>query len=97
MTSASLGHVGQAVKATSSINVPGFFLGKDGRLGLKSCLQDVSFNEGLNFNLMSLTRMLVNDWKVTSRDANGIQIAKGESQIDIDIVIPTPKGAVFAC
>ena len=33
-TSASLGHVGQAVKATSSIDVPGYFLGKDGKPGL---------------------------------------------------------------
>ena len=54
-TSASLGHVGQVVKATSSINVSGFFLGKDGRLGLRACLEDVSFNQRLNFNLMSFT------------------------------------------
>ena len=64
-TSASLGHVGQAVKATSSIDVSGYFLGKDGKPGLKACLKDASFNAMLNFNLMSLTRMLVNGWKVT--------------------------------
>ena len=42
-TSASLGHVGQAVKATLSIDVPGYFLGKDGKSGLRACLEDVSY------------------------------------------------------
>ena len=96
-TSASLGHVGQAVKATSSIDVSGYFLGKDGKPGLKACLKDASFNAMLNFNLMSLTRMLVNGWRVTKGDETGIQIAKGDHVIDFNIVIPTPKGAVFAC
>ena len=96
-TSASLGHVGQAVKATSSIDVPGYFLGKDGKPGLRARLDDVSYNNRLNFNLMSLTRMLINGWRVTKGDKTGIQIAKGDHVIDFNIVIPTPKGAVFAC
>ena len=70
-TSASLGHVGQAVKATSSIDVPGYFLGKDGKPGLRTRLDDMSYNNRLNFNLMSLTRMLINGWKVTK----GIRLA----------------------
>ena len=49
-TSASLGHVGQAVKATSSIDVPGCFLGKDGKPGLRACLTDISYNNRLNLS-----------------------------------------------
>ena len=90
-TSTSLGHVGQAVKATSSFDVPGCFLGKDGKPGLRACLTDVSYNNRLNFNLVSLTRMLINGWKVTKGDKTGIQIAKGGHVIDSNIVIPTPK------
>ena len=41
--------------------------------------------------------MLVNGWKVTKGDETGIQIAKGDHVIGFNIVIPTPKGAVFAC
>ena len=41
--------------------------------------------------------MLVNGWEVKSGNANGIQIVKGSSSILFDIVIPTPRGAVFAC
>ena len=95
--SSSVGHVGPVVKATSSIGIPGWFLGKDGSPGVKACLKDVSFNKGLNFNLMSMSRMLVNGWEIVSGNANGIQIKKGDNTIDFNIVIPTPRGAVFAC
>ena len=66
---------------------------------MKPCLQDVSLNKGLNINLTSLTRKLVNSWEVISGtgNANGIQIKKGDSHISSDIVTPTPKGAVFVC
>ena len=64
---------------------------------MKAVLTDVSYNKGLNFNLYSLRRMLVNGWTVTSGDANGITIRKGENVINFDIVIPRPRGAIFAC
>ena len=95
--STSVGHAGPAVKATSTIEVPGRFLEKDGSPGMKAVLTEVSYNKGLNFNLFSLTRMLVNGWTVTSGDANGITIRKGENVINFDIVIPTSRGAIFAC
>ena len=75
--STSVGHAGPAVKATSTIEVPGRFLEKDGSPGMKAVLTEVSYNKGLNFNLFSLTRMLVNGWMVTSGDTNGIMIRKG--------------------
>ena len=95
--STSVGHTGPAIKATSSIDVPGRFLEKDGSPGMRACLTDVSFNEGLNFNLMSLSRMLVQGWKISSGNATGIHIQKGENKIKFDIVIPTAKGAIIAC
>ena len=95
--STSVGHTGPAIKATSSIDVPGRFLEKDGSSGIRACLTDVSFNEGLNFNLLSLSRMLVQGWKISSGNASGIQIQKGENVIKFDIVIPTAKGAIIAC
>ena len=42
-----LGYIDEAVKVTSSIDVPGFFLGKDGRPG--ACLQDVNLLAGIGF------------------------------------------------
>ena len=64
---------------------------------MKACLEDVSCNERLNFNLMSLARMLINGSKVTKGVETGIQIAKGDHVINFNNLIPTPKGAVFVC
>ena len=41
---------------------------------MKTRLEDVSYNKELNLNLMSLTRMLVNGWKVIPGNTNGVQI-----------------------
>ena len=57
--SVSLGHAGEALKATKTIDLPGQYVTKDGTLGLKATLTDVNFNETHNFNLMSLTRLLM--------------------------------------
>ena len=51
--STSVGHAGSVVKATSTIEVPGRFLEKDGSLDMKAVLTEVSYNKGLNFNLFS--------------------------------------------
>ena len=95
--SASLGHAGEAVKATSTIDLPGRFVAKDGTLGMKGTLADCNFNESLNFNLLSLTRLLSNGWSITKGDATRITIENGGGgKIDFDIVIPTARGAIFA-
>ena len=95
--SPSLGQAGKAVKATSTIDLPGQFCAKDGSLGLKATLTDVNYNKSLNFNLMSLSRLLQNGWSITQGDATCITI-KSESGavINFDIVVPTPRGAIYA-
>ena len=96
--SASLGHAGEAVKATSTIDLPGQFVAKDGGLGMKGTLADCNFNESLNFNLLILTRLLCSGWSITKGNATGITIQNGSgSKIEFDIVIPTARGALFAC
>lgn len=58
----------------------------------------VSYNNEANFNLMSLTRLLMNDWKIISGDTTGIfvEYSNGE-QIKFGILIPTVRGAIMAC
>ena len=68
----SLGHVGKALKATRTIDLPGQYVTKDGTLGLKATLTDVNFNETHNFNLMSLTRLLMRGWSIETGDETGI-------------------------
>ncbi len=74
------------------------FIGKDGRAGMKATLTYVKYNNRYNFNLVSLTRLLMNGWKVTKGDKTGITIGNKDcNEIKIDIVIPTVCGTIFAC
>jgi hypothetical protein len=83
--SASLGHVGKAVKVTRT-------------LGFKGTLPDVNYNEKLNFNLISLTQLLCNGWTITSRNATGIKLINRNGGINtFDIMIPTAHVAIFTC
>ena len=95
--SASLGHAGQALKATMTIDLLGQYVTKDGTWGMKATLTEVNFNASHNFNLMSLTRLLTRGWRITRGDDTGIYVEKGANKIDFDIVIRTPRGAIFAC
>ncbi len=67
-------------------------------MGLKATLTDVNYNEKLNFNLISLTRLLCSGWNITSGNAAGITLTNNSGGvINFDIVIPTARGAIFAC
>ena len=71
---------------------------KDGTVGMKATLTEVNFNETNNFNLMSLTRLLMRGWSIETGDETGIYISDGDgNKVAFDIVIPTTRGAVFAC
>ena len=72
--SASLGHAGEALKATKTIDLSGQYVTKDGTLGMKATLTEVNFNETHNFNLMSLTRLLMRGWRIETGDETGIYI-----------------------
>ena len=90
--SASLGHAGQALKATKTIDLPGQYVTKDETLGMKATLTEVNFNETHNFNLMSLTRPLMRGWHIETGDKTGIYISDGDGdKIAFDIVIPTAR------
>ena len=96
--SQSLRHSGKAVEAISTMDLPGQFIGKDGSSGMKATLTDVNYNPKYNFNLMSLTRLLMNGWRITSGNKTGITIRNmNKSEVTFDIVILTVRGAIFAC
>jgi hypothetical protein len=57
--------------------------------------QDVTLILGGRFNLFSISKLQIEGW-IMHRVKNGIMLTKGDKTIVFDIVIPTPKGAVFA-
>ena len=56
--STSLEHAGQMLEALSTIDFPGKFMARDRSFGMEGVLTDANYNDGHNFNLMSLTRLL---------------------------------------
>ena len=94
----SLGHTGEAMNAVKTIDVPGQFGTKDGSLGIRVVLTELNYSPKLNFNLLSLSRLLQNGWIITSRNETCIKIEdQSGNDIVFDIVIPTACGAIFAC
>ena len=95
----SLGHVGLAMESTVLIDIPGVFVTKSGDAGMKAVLKDCSFSMKHNFNLLSMSRLLHKQgWKIVCGDDTLIRIENGKGgTIDFDIVVPTEKGALYAC
>ena len=97
-SSQSLCHSGKAVEAINTMDLPGKFVGKDGSLGMKATLMEVNYNDKYNFNLLSLTRLLMSSWSITREAKTGITVESESGKvINFDIVILTVHGAIFAC
>jgi hypothetical protein len=58
-------------------------------------LTDVMLLPTGKFNLFSVTKLLKEGWKLNG-DLKKMCLVKGEKTITFDIVIPTPKGVLFA-
>ena len=83
-----LGHTGEAMKAVKTIDVPGQFVTKDGSLGIRAVLTKVNYSPKLNFNLLSLSRLLQNGWIITFGNETCIKIEdQSGNGIVIDILI----------
>ena len=93
----TVGHAGAAVNATHTVDIKGQFVSRDGSVTMSATLTDVGYNPNMNYNLFSLSRMLVNGWSITDGSAKGISIGDSEGNvIHFDIVVKTPRGAIFA-
>ena len=93
----TVGHAGAAVSATHTVDIRGHFKPKDGSRTTPAVLTDVGYNPKMNYNLFSLSRMLVNGWTIVKGSAEGISIGNSEGDvIQFDIVVKTPRGAIFA-
>ena len=57
----------------------------------------MNFHKDLNFNLLSLSRLLKKGWKISKGNNSGISVSNDAGKtIDFDIVINTSKGIIFA-
>ena len=87
------------MESTALIDIPGVFMSKDGTTGMKAVLKDCSFSAKHNFNLLSMSKLIHKQgWKIVNGNKTLIRIENGMGgMIDFDIVVPTEKGAIYAC
>ena len=95
----TLGHAGSAMESNALIDIPGVFINKGGEVGLQAVLKDCSFSAKHNFNLLSMSKLLHKQgWKIMHGYETLIRIKNRKGDvIDFDIVVPTEKGAIYAC
>jgi hypothetical protein len=77
--SSSIGFTGEAVQATFTVDIPGHFINRDGTLGSAGTLTEVGYSPKDNFNLLSISRMLVNGWHIEFWNAEGLVLCHSES------------------
>jgi hypothetical protein len=94
-----LGHAGTAIEFTALIDIPGVFVNKDSDVGLQAVLKDCNFSAKHNFNLLSMSKLLHKQgWKIMHGNETLIHIENRKGgAINFDIVVPTEKGAIYAC
>ena len=75
-------------------NIPGFVCDKRGNEQFCATLGDVVICPNVKYNLFSVSKILCNGWML-SGDKHAMTLEKGPYTLKFDIVIPTPKGAVY--
>jgi hypothetical protein len=61
----------------------------------KVAIENVSYLPNGTFDLFSLTQMIHKGW-VMGNNKTSIWIEKGQNKVTFDLMIPTPKGMMFA-
>jgi hypothetical protein len=76
-------------------DLSGIMCSKEGNEMGEATLKDVAYLPTSKFNLFSVTKLQRNGW-ILHGDRNQIKLTKGDKSVVFDIVIDTPKGAIYA-
>ena len=76
-------------------DLQGTMCNKEGTELGNATLKDVAYLPTSKFNLFSVTKLQRDGWTLHG-DKNQIKLTKGNSSVVFDIVINTPKGAIYA-
>jgi hypothetical protein len=86
---------GADVEATTIAQIPGVICDKDGHELKEVVLDSVTHLPGAKYNLFSLSKMIrQGGWKLHG-DNKAIWLEKDGVEIRFDIIIPTPRGALY--
>ena len=95
--SSNLGFSGEAQKVQKLMDIPGQFVTQDGSMGMRAVLTGVGHTPSCNFNLLSLTKLLQNGWRITRGDETAIEMTHPSTGdvIVFDHVDRTKSGAIY--
>jgi hypothetical protein len=86
--------VGKSVLPKCELDIPCIHVDKDGYQVGEVIITDVSHLPEGKFNLFSLTRLQKKGW-IFSANADYIKLQKGGNLLLFNIVVNTPKGALY--
>ena len=75
-----MGINGKASKCHSEVDIPGIICDKYGNEVQETTLRKCRYNPNANFNLLSLTKLPMDGWKMNG-DNNAIVMRKGDCKI----------------
>jgi len=80
------------------VDLPGMYCDKNGDDQFAVKLRDVDVIPESHYNLISLTKLMEEGYKVIGTKKNGLSVKKGGQVIKFDIRVKTPKGVLWcAC
>ena len=92
-TVTTTGIIGGAIRPSIQMDIDRMHCDKHGNKQFEMTLTDVCHLQGSNLNLLSLSRMLKQGWKMAATEES-IIMRKGALKICFDIVIPNKYGAL---
>jgi len=94
-TSRTRGISGQAIKPSMEVDLPGMYCDKSGEEQFAVKLQDVDVIPESHSNLISLTKLMEEGYKVVGTKKDGLSVEKRGRVIKFDIRVKTPKGVLW--
>ena len=85
---------GTSKNVTKTAKIPETVCNKHGNVAFKMTFGDVAICLNAKYNLFSVTKMMQNGWSL-SGDKTTMVLRRGQHTIKFDIMIPTPKGAIY--
>ena len=85
---------GEAMTASSIMDITGIWCNKFGKEQLKAMLKDVQYNPKSNFNLFNIGKVIKEGWKL-SGDKKGLVLMNDSAKLVFNIKIMTENGVIF--
>jgi hypothetical protein len=92
----TMGNNGSNEKAKKIVDIPCTACDKHGNQITEVRMKDVTTIPGGKFSLFSVSKMIKEGWELVGGSKTAIWLVRNKMKVVFDVVIPTPKGVLFA-